>query len=475
MKPVELPGKVGILGLGRSGISAARALVGRPVQVIAADENQISDERKEAIRELEQKGVEVITGPDAFDRVLKRDLPLYVTSPGIGKTHPAIVALMERKTPIWSELELGYHLLPYRPILIAVTGTKGKGTTVMVTEAIFRASGVSVAVGGNLGTPLCDLLSLSPKPSVLVLEVSSFQLAFTASFRPHVAVVTNLYADHLNWHPDLNDYRRSKEKIFSYQKATDWAVLNGDDPGVLPMAAKVRGRILWCGKRVSESCPYCTHWVRTDEEYAWVSLGSTEFAVARWDQFPLRGEHNRYNAMLAIGAALLGGANPTSVGDALQAVAQQPHRLEIVGVIDGVTFVNDSASTVPEATAQALKSFAEPIHLIAGGRGKGGKWEVLKAVLADRVRTVYGIGETGRDVCRVAQTAGVQRSSYLPDLESAFREAVLHARRGEVILLSPGAASHDQFRSYEERGERFRQLVNRLRDGTAIGSGGDEK
>ncbi|MCS7223440.1 MAG: UDP-N-acetylmuramoyl-L-alanine--D-glutamate ligase [Armatimonadetes bacterium] len=474
---MDLPDKIGILGLGSSGVAACRALINRddsPINIIAADEKTLSDlPLRDRIADLQEKGLEVVTGPGSFDKVARRGLPLIVLSPGIPKVHPVVSLLAQSGTTLWSELELGYRLLPTRPFIIAVTGTKGKGTTVRMIGSILEVSGIPSVIGGNIGRPLCDLLQEASNAKVLVLEVSSFQLAFVDSFRPDVAVFTCFFPDHLDWHPSLEDYRESKEKIFQNQKPSDWAVLNADDPSVVRMAAKVMGRIMWCGKSVAESCPYCTHWARSDDEYLWVSMGAHEFPVCRWSQFPFRGLHNRYNALLAVGAALLAGADPGAVADGLTKTPQVRHRLEIVGQINGVTFVNDSAATVPEAVGVALESFQEPIHLIAGGRSKGTHWEKVLKTIKERVVAVYGIGSSGRDLCEVIRKKLLKDSLYCETLDEAVKKAFERAKAGEVILLSPGSASFDQFRSYEERGDRFCHLVADLQKESVKSEKGD--
>lgn len=227
------------------------------------------------------------------------------------------------------------------------------------------------------------------------------------------------------------------------------------------MAQFVRGKILWCGKEVAASCPYCTHWVSDDGEIIWASLGGDRFPVARFSEFMLRGEHNRQNLRVAIGAALLAGARPDVIADVVRNFRGVPNRLELVGEVNGIKFVNDSAATTPDAAAAGIRSFDAPIVLIAGGKDKGGNWGEFEKALKERVKALIAIGEFADRLVEMSRKVGV-KVTKASSMDEAVRQAVEFASPGDIILLSPGCASQDMFRNYEHRGEEFREVVRRL-------------
>jgi len=468
-----LPEVVAVLGMGVSGCSVAEALLRRGVKVIAADQKSSLEQlpQREQLKHLVERGVELVLGEDAFWRLVDLKLPLAVLSPGISIHREDIQALVRSGTKITGEVEFSYRLLcnefgREKVCIIAVTGTKGKTTTVHLISEMLKGSGLTTVLAGNVGVPLAKFVDELPReanefPVRVVMEVSSFQLATCETFRPDIAAVTTLFVDHLDWHKDADDYRRSKAKIFANQKGYDWAVLNADNAGVRWMAQFVRGRILWCGKEVTASCPYCTHWVSDDGEIVWAALGDEKFPVAQLSEFALCGDHNIQNLRVAIGAALLAGARPDAITEVVRNFKGVPHRLELVAEINGVRFVNDSAATTPDAAAAGVRSFRAPIILIAGGRDKGGNWSEFKRAIKERVKTLVAIGEFADKLVKMADEAGV-KVVKASDMDEAVRRAFESASPGDVVLLSPGCASFDMFASYAERGEKFREAVRKL-------------
>ncbi|MEX2211434.1 MAG: Mur ligase family protein [Gaiellaceae bacterium] len=388
-----------MLGLARQGTAAAAALRRRGVGVVEADRRLGNDEDLELLA-----GVDVV-----------------VKSGGVPNEAPLAAAARERGIPIWSDVELGFRILP-NPIL-GTTGTKGKTTT---TALLAEITGAPAA--GNIGLALCALDG-AVEPGVLVVcELSSFQLEHVETFAPRIAVLLNVEPDHLDRHGTFEAYRAAKLRIFERQTA--------DDVAVVPRGF---GPVPGAARRV-------------------------EFAAD--DPLPaeprLRGLHNRANAAAATAAARAAGIADETIAHALETFAGVEHRLEEVGEVAGVTYVNDSIATNVFAVKAALAAYAdEPVHLILGGRAKGESFEPLAAAIGPNVRAAYLIGEAAEDLADALERAGVS-FDRAGDLERAVAAASAAAEPGDVVLLSPACASFDQFESFEQRGEDFRQLVRTL-------------
>jgi UDP-N-acetylmuramoylalanine--D-glutamate ligase len=399
-----------IVGLARSGVAAARMLREHG-EVLAVDSGH-----PEVPAELDAQ-----VDSDGLDLIERA--ACVVKSPGVPNEAPVIAAARERGLPVLGELELAWRLLPNR--FVAVTGTNGKTTTVELLGAIWRAAGLPVAVAGNVGTPASTLVGDVEPDGTVICEVSSFQAEDSEAFAPDVGVLLNLTPDHLDRHGSFEAYRDAKLSMFARQTpeqvaiAPDWIELPGE------------------GRRVP--------------------LGPPPLAP---EEIRLRGPHNLENAGAAATAAAAAGVPEEAVAEALRTFAGVPHRLEEVGSFDGVLYVNDSKATNVSAALRGIESFFAGVHLILGGSLKGGGFAELAEPVAERCRACYLIGEAAGRLEADLRESGVplHRSG---DLETAVAEARAAAEPGEVVLLSPACASYDQFRDYEERGERFRELVSR--------------
>jgi UDP-N-acetylmuramoylalanine--D-glutamate ligase len=407
------------LGLARSGEAAALALARRGVAVRGVDRNAELDTGR-----LREAGVEVVLGADEPE--LLDGMDLLVKSPGIPADATLVTAARERGLTVWSEVELGARVLA-NPIL-GVTGTNGKTTTSELLGAVFRAADAPVTVAGNVGRPLTGLDGAIAEDAWIVCELSSFQLEDVEELRPRVAVLLNLTPDHLDRHRTLEDYRAAKLRIFENQRPEDVAVMPrgfGEIPG---------------------------------------SARRIEFDAG--DPLPaeplLPGEHNRENAAAATAAARAAGIPDEAIAEALRTFEGVPHRLELVREVDGIRFVNDSKATNPEAAERALSAYPPGIRLILGGSRKSSSYAGLALEAAKRgVAKAYLIGEAADEIAEALADAGVRFTSSRT-LEQAVADAFEDADPGEVILLSPACASYDQFRDFEERGRRFRELVDEL-------------
>jgi UDP-N-acetylmuramoylalanine--D-glutamate ligase len=413
---VSLPASALVVGLARSGQAAALALARRGVRVVGADRRSDLDARR-----LAAAGVEVRLGTE--DEELVDAIELVIKSPGVPGEAPPVARARERGVPVWSELELGYRLLPGVEV-VAVTGTNGKTTT---SELLGLMLGAPVA--GNVGRALCELDGSLRAGERVVCEVSSFQLEDVHEFRPRVAVLLNVEPDHLDRHGSFEAYRDAKLRVFENQVAEDVAVV-----------PRGFGRVPGAARRV-------------------------EFAAS--DPLPaeprIPGEHNRENAAAATAVARAVGLDDAAIATALREFPGVPHRLELVRELDGVRFVNDSKATNVAAALRGLAAFPDPLHLILGGSLKGESFFPLARAVAARevIRSVQMIGQASEELARALAAEGVV-STRSGDLATAVGRAAAQARPGEVVLLSPACASYDQFANFEERGDAFRDLVDAL-------------
>jgi UDP-N-acetylmuramoylalanine--D-glutamate ligase len=408
-----------VVGLARSGLAAARALLARGERVVVVDSG----------RPMAPPDLEVHTATDGLAQLAHARA--VVKSPGVPREAPVIAAARERGIPVLGELELAWRLLHHE--FVAVTGTNGKTTTVELLGAIHREAGIGVAVAGNVGTALSGLVGTLAPGTVIVCEASSFQLEDTLAFAPEGAVLLNVEPDHLDRHGTLEDYRSAKLQIFARQ--------GNDDVAVAPTGLGVED-LGGCARRV---CFGADGELADRAGHLW---WDDEPLIAH-DEIRLRGAHNRANAAAAAAVSLARGIEPDAVRAALRTFAGVEHRLEEVVRRDDVLFVNDSKATNVASTLVALQSFTAPVHLILGGQGKGQDFSALRG----RAAHVYLIGEAAE---QLAEQVGGQDCG---DLATAVDEARAAAAPGDVVLLSPACASFDQFPDYEARGRTFKALV----------------
>ena len=430
MKDLAGARRVVVLGAVRSGIAAAEALrrCAPHVHVVLADRRPDAGEVP--------AGVEAMPGRD--DPGLLGGADLLVKSPGVPEESPIVAAARSAGIPVWAEVELAYRLLEERNPIVGITGTNGKTTTTLLTAAMLERGGVPCASAGNVGTALSTFAGVIEPGRPIVCELSSFQLEGVEAFRADVAVLLNVTPDHLDRHDSMEAYAAAKLRVFERQRASDTAILCIDDAYVAALAA-VPGE----GRRVRVSG---------------ADLGAFEeaFAASR-----LRGPHNRANTACALAAARALGASEDGMADALRSFAAPANRLEDVRELRGVRYVNDSKATNVEATLQALASFEAPLHVILGGSLKGADFAPLARPLARGASAVYLIGEAAPRLRSAFVGTGIELVDC-GTLARAVKLAASVAAEGDVVLLSPACASYDQFRDYEERGERFRALVEAL-------------
>jgi UDP-N-acetylmuramoylalanine--D-glutamate ligase len=440
-----------VVGLARSGVAAARLIRRLGGRVLASDSGTRESLSAEA-RNLEHLGCALWTGghPDAAFA----GAALVVVSPGVPLELPALEAARARGVPIIGELELGWRVM--EADFIAITGTNGKTTTTALTGELVGGTVRPLLVGGNIGTPLCAHALDFPADGLVVAEVSSFQLDTTELLRPRVAAVLNVTPDHLDRHKTFEHYIEAKTKIFANQTPADCAVLNADDPVAASLAPRTRARVLWFSRLTP-----LDHGVFVRDGRIIAKLNGHIEEICPLGEIPLRGQHNVENVLAAAACALWTGLSPESIRRGIGAFRGVAHRIERVLDERGVTYYNDSKGTNVASTIKALESFAEPVILIAGGKGKGQDFGPLGQAARGRVRQAVLIGADRAQIRAVLEAADV------PCMDAAtMQEAVAAARSlagvGDVVLLSPACASFDMFDSYEHRGEVFKTIVHEL-------------
>ena len=447
---MELNGKrVLVVGLGKSGVASALFMKKQGARVTVSD-TKSGDELRNEIPVLLDHGITVETGGHG-DRTFQGQ-DLIVVSPGVPVDAPPLVQARSLGENVIGEIELAAQFLP-GPI-VAITGSNGKTTTTTLTGEIMTASGFPALVGGNIGTPAISLAERAKPGTVIVLEISSFQLETIQSFRPKVAVVLNVTPDHLDRHRTFEIYAAAKTRIFENQQSEDCAVLNADDSTCVAMSKKTRAQIYWFSRQ------------NEVERGAWVRDGNIVFRdgsgqreIMQVSEIPLKGAHNLENVLAAVCASVLMGCSAEKIRQAVHGFKAVEHRLEFVASIGGVDYYNDSKATNVDATIKALESFPSNIHLIVGGKDKGSDYTVLKDLLRQRVKRVYTIGAAAGKIESQIKGAEVVHAETL---ENAIRQAHSSAQAGDVVLLAPACASFDQFKSYEHRGRVFKDAVQAM-------------
>lgn len=437
--------RVCVIGLGKSGLAAVRLLQRLGARVSVTEKRS----RREVAPWIGQlpSSVRRETGGHRF---LQEKWDLIIVSPGVPSE--LWVALAESGVPVWGELELGYRVLalsgrlPAR--IAAITGTNGKTTTTALLGAIFRADGERVIVAGNIGTPICSVLDRVTPSTVLVLEVSSYQLETCHAFHPQAGTVLNVTPDHLGRHKTMERYAREKFSLFQNQTLNDAAVLNARDVWCLRLARAVPGRVFWFGGK--------------DIRLEGKKLKSRVPGKAGVWGLPrfLPGRHNRENVLAAIGCARFLGASVGSIARALDTFRGVEHRLEHVRTFRGVSYINDSKATNVDSTFVALQALPNPLYVILGGEDKGAPYAPLVPLLKKKAKRVFLIGQAANKIDR--ELGDAVPVEHAGTLANAVKRAAREAAFGDAVLLSPACASFDQFDNFEHRGRAFKELVAAL-------------
>jgi UDP-N-acetylmuramoylalanine--D-glutamate ligase len=440
-----------VVGLARSGLAACRVLREMGVPVKATDMRP-ADGMGQEIRSLGDVGVELELGRNSIE--FARDCDLVIVSPGVPLDIPVIRwAYGEGKT-VMGEVELAFCLSDAR--FVAVTGTNGKSTTVSLLGDIVRGATDKVRVGGNIGDPISALVKGLGEDWTAVIEVSSFQLDTSISFRPRVGVLLNITPDHLNRYSSYDAYVASKARLFANQTAEDVAVLNFDDPDSIRAAEDAPSHKVFFSlkQEVAEGT-----FVR--DGHVVVRVGGRESEVFLASDLRIRGPHNLANSLAAALAATALGIDPDVIKRAIRGFTGLEHRLEHVDKIGGIEFINDSKATNIDALRNALEAARGRVVLIAGGRDKGGDWCEISGPVGRAVKSILAIGEARKKIREAF--SGLVEVETAESLDEAVRRAFLKASSGESVLLSPGCASFDMFTDFEHRGREFKRAVRQLK------------
>ena len=436
--------KILVVGLGKTGKQTVRFLLGKGAIVKASDSSTL-DKLGDTAKELTSLGAEIEAGGHTDETFLWADT--IVLSPGVPFKIPHIQKAIDQGIEVISEVELAYRFIN-KPI-IAITGSNGKTTTSTLISKILEGNGKKVFLGANIGTPLIEIAEDSEKYDILVLELSSFQLQGITSFRPDIALLLNISPNHLDHHKSFEEYVESKMKIFSNQTGNDWFVYNNEDHVIAEYLPKVNSQKVPFGK--------------DDVEGGVVYNGSQIiFRGVKYnvDSTRLLGIHNIENIMAAIAGTTILECEPEVIQRDIDNFQPLEHRNEYIGKLSGANVYNDSKSTSPAATQRALESLTSPVILIAGGKDKGVSFEPLQELVKEKVRLMVLIGESKY---RMRDELGADVPSHIAEtLKEALEITRENIQPEDNVLFSPACSSFDMFNSYEDRGDKFKEIVENL-------------
>ncbi|MEL3960433.1 UDP-N-acetylmuramoyl-L-alanine--D-glutamate ligase [Lysinibacillus endophyticus] len=439
--------KVLVLGLAKSGVAASE-LLHQLGAFVTVNDSKPFDENPQA-QELLKKGITVICGRHPED-LLDEGFELIVKNPGIPYSNPIIVDAINRGLPVITEVELAY-LISEAPI-IGITGTNGKTTTTTLIFEMLNNGQKQPLIAGNIGTVACGVAAEAKKENVIVTELSSFQLMGTIEFKPNIAILTNLYDAHLDYHGTFEEYAEAKFNITKNQDENDWLIYNASQEVVKKFADRSKAQ-----KVPFNSNGRTEEGISADEETIYW-MGKPYLSRLN---IALPGKHNLENALAAIAACILYGCDKSAIEEVLKTFTGVRHRTQFVREWNGRKFYNDSKATNCLATKVALNAFQQPIILIAGGLDRGHSFEELRDSM-QYVKAVVAYGQTGERFIEFAKSCGIEQTILAQDVEDAVVKAVPLSESGEVILLSPACASWDQYKSFEVRGDLFINAVMNL-------------
>ncbi|HBM6053425.1 TPA: UDP-N-acetylmuramoyl-L-alanine--D-glutamate ligase [Enterococcus faecium] len=443
--------KVLVLGLAKSGVSAAK-LLHELGALVTVNDGKPFDENPEA-QELLSLGIKVITGSHPIE-LLDEEFSLMVKNPGIPYSHPLVAKAQEMGIPVITEVELAYEVAEC-PI-IGITGTNGKTTTTTMTGLLLNAGadqGIA-RLAGNIGYPASGVAQEAKSEDKIVMELSSFQLMGITDFRPHIAVITNIYEAHIDYHGTRKEYVKAKWNLQKNMTEKDYLILNWNQSELQELAQRTKARVL----------PFSTKEVLEDGVYADdYSIYYKKEKIMEISELGVPGKHNVENALAAISVAELYGISNEAIRETLHFFHGVPHRTQYVGEIQGRKFYNDSKATNILATKMALSGFeTSKVVLLAGGLDRGNTFDELIPSLKG-IKAMVVFGQTKEKLMDAGKKAGIETIVTADSVEQAVPLALENSTDGDVVLLSPANASWDQYPNFETRGNRFMEAVNRLK------------
>ncbi|MDR6997998.1 UDP-N-acetylmuramoyl-L-alanine--D-glutamate ligase [Neobacillus niacini] len=440
--------KILVLGLAKSGVTAA-ALLHKLGAFVTVNDRKPLSENPEA-RGLLEEGIKVICGDHPVE-LLDEGFELIVKNPGIPYTNPIIEGALEKGIPVQTEVELAYQIseAPF----IGITGTNGKTTTTTLCFEMLNEGKKQPLIAGNIGTVASGVAEEATKDNTIVIELSSFQLMGIDTFTPKIAIITNIYDAHLDYHGTRKEYIKAKANITRNQTENDFLIINYDQEDTMEIARHSKAKII----------PFSTKGQLSEGAYLsheWICFNGEK--VMQVKDIALPGVHNLENILSALAAAKLTGVDNHSIQEVLKTFTGVKHRLQYVSEINGRKFYNDSKATNILATVNALAAFKSPVILLAGGLDRGNEFDELIPYLKN-VKVLITFGQTAPKLERVAKEAGIKIIKRVDNVGEAVPEAYQHSESGDVILLSPACASWDQYKTFEVRGDIFIEAVHKLK------------
>lgn len=442
--------KILVIGLGKSGIAAAKALVDQGAKVSVQDNKKVEELDPQLITYLENENItcyfmEMPGDPGDFD--------MLVLSPGVPTDLPFIKEAAAKGVWVAGELELAYQLGHGK--YIGITGTNGKTTTTTLVGEIFQNADLKTEVVGNIGVAVTTKSVLSTEDTWMVTEVSSFQLETIKYFHPVVSAILNLTPDHMDRHKTLAEYGRIKARIFENQTNSDFLIINYDDKPCFNLAKTAKATVVpFSRKEMLDFGAFVKDGFLTIRNQQGV-----EIRFCHRDELIIPGTHNLENALAAAAVAYFAGISPDAITRTLITFAGVEHRIEFVNEIDGVRFVNDSKGTNPDAAIKAIEAIKAPIILIAGGYDKGSDFDELIDSFPGKVELALLLGKTAVKIKEAAEKKGFDKTIILKDMDACVSEAFRQAKPGTTVLLSPACASWDMYDNFEQRGRHFKDCV----------------
>ena len=450
--------KVLIVKSAASGIGAAKLALSQKAQVSLYDQKsweQYGEEEKENLEKLKEVGAQLLLGIDIMEQIER--FQLVIMSPGIPMDLPFVIESEKNRIPVIGEFEFAFQNCVAD--VVAITGTNGKTTTTSLVGNIVKAHIPYTYVVGNIGRPFSEDVMTINKGDAVIAEVSSFQLESISKFCPVISSVLNIEQDHLNRHKTMENYINTKKRIFENQKSDDFIVLNHDDPHCVLMAAHTKAMVIWFS-----STQKVVPGVYLEDGYIIAEIGDAPQKICHQNELQILGQHNVENALAAVAITRLMKVPTTVIKEQLKAFKAVAHRIEYVGNKNGIDFFNDSKATNPDAAIKGLLAMNKKVRLIAGGLDKSIDFEEWTKLFPEIVACAYIIGESKKQLVETLNRQNFKRYKVFETFENAVYKAYKDAQKGECVLLSPGCASWDMFKSYEERGDLFKEIFQSLKE-----------
>ena len=433
--------KILIIGAGKSGISVAKLLAGKN-NIVLSDINPLDEVIKE---ELENLGVEVVITENQL-ALLNNTWDLVIKNPAIMYTSEIVKKINELGLRCENEMEVAYHFLPKDITIIGITGSNGKTTTTTLVYELLKRMHKNVVLGGNIGYALCEVIDKVHHGDILLLEISDHQLCDFNDFKTHIGGITNICPTHLDYHGTYEHYMWTKGKIFNKHTSDDIAIINKNNEDSLVVTQKIPSKKIYFNDDVN-----C---IKNNKIY----VDNEE--IINIEDIKLKGQHNYEDILMALLIVKQFAFDIDIIKEFLKSFNGVEHRIEFVREVNGVEYYNDSKSTNPTATITALKTFSKPIHLLLGGLERNQDFNELNNYLKN-VKYIYAIGTITDRVCEYAKSVNIPCVSCY-DLKRAMQEVENRAEKGDIVLLSPGSSSQDQYKRFEDRGLEFKNIVEKL-------------